>query len=102
MSSQSTAQFRSIDTSHLALCDDDACPWKHRDATNAIVEAAAEEHATETGHVVTIRDEHTRKVWLACNACGEELGLARPGRELCATCEQEIREENRDLEDWDV
>jgi hypothetical protein len=100
MSSQSTVQFRSLGTSHLAICDDDACPWQHRGATNAIVEVAGQEHATETGHVVTIHDEHTRRVWVACNACGEELG--RAGCELCATCEQEIREENRDLEDWDV
>lgn len=40
-----------------AVCDDDACPWKHRGRTVGATHIAAEAHALKTGHTVNVYEE---------------------------------------------
>lgn len=42
---------------HVALCDDDKCPWKHRGVDAEATHIAAEGHAASKRHTVTVYHE---------------------------------------------
>lgn len=46
----------------VALCDVDTCPWKHRGVTLVATRNAADEHALEANHAVTIYAEERMTV----------------------------------------
>jgi hypothetical protein len=43
---------------HIALCERDDCPWKHRGVTEEATNEAANRHANIAGHSVALYEDH--------------------------------------------
>lgn len=69
---------------HLALCDDDLCPWKHAGLTGDAAAGAAQRHVVDVGHEVTLFDQAGKRVGRVVRVAevrdgGEQLTFTRLG-----------------------
>jgi hypothetical protein len=63
-SSVDASPIRERSSEHLAICDDDRCPWKHRGVTALGTSMMANAHAEARRHAVSVYRDG-RKVTVA-------------------------------------